>query len=59
MFDLGMIAVNPASKEISISEELADYAHYQDLEGTELKVVLSKRHLKWLEKHWAEHRKPN
>ncbi|MBM6622268.1 HNH endonuclease [Arthrobacter sp. JSM 101049] len=56
LFDLGLIAINPANQTISVSKTLAGYPHYGEMEGKPLHVELRGRQLSWLTEHWEEHR---
>lgn len=56
LFDLGLIAVNPATQAISVSGSLAQYPDYTALAGQPLQTPLKGRQLLWLREHWQEHR---
>ncbi|UBI38074.1 MULTISPECIES: HNH endonuclease [Streptomyces] len=56
LFDLGLIAVNPRTKTLDISAELAPYPDYVQLHGALLAVTIAADHEKWLSKHWNMHR---
>lgn len=58
LFDVGLIAVNPKSKKLDVSEDLKKYPEYWKLHGSWLSVDLAPKHLKWLGKHWDMHRGP-
>jgi len=56
LFDLGLLAVNPATKLIDVNNSLEEYSLYYSLHGQPLQVQLNKKELAWLTKHWQLHR---
>ncbi|MFG1879146.1 HNH endonuclease [Sphaerisporangium sp. NPDC049003] len=56
LFDLGLIAVDTATKTLDVSTELTDYPNYARMHGKPLYVALTPAHLKWLSEHWSMHR---
>ncbi|WP_327156902.1 HNH endonuclease [Streptomyces tubercidicus] len=56
LFDLGLIAVNPANWTLDVSPDLAAYGDYTKLHGQPVTVPLATEHHKWLTKHWDMHR---
>ncbi|MEV0187196.1 HNH endonuclease signature motif containing protein [Kitasatospora purpeofusca] len=55
LFDLGHIAVDPATQALDVLPALAAYPAYAALHGTAPAVPLQ-RSRAWLEAHWAQHR---
>ncbi|MEU5420760.1 HNH endonuclease signature motif containing protein [Streptomyces sp. NPDC020667] len=56
LFDLGLIAVNPATLTADVAGRLRPFPVYAALHGSSLTVPLKARHRTWLEAHWAFHR---
>lgn len=56
LFDLGLIAVDPKSKKLDLSEELMNYPDYKKLHGSWVTVPVTSEHMKWIAKHWKMHR---
>lgn len=56
LFDLGLIAVNPATLTIDIAPSLATYPTYMQLSGQPLAVATTNSQNAWLQEHWREHR---
>ncbi|MGW5305311.1 HNH endonuclease [Streptomyces griseoluteus] len=57
LFDLGLIAINPATHRIDVSDELADYPTYKELHGLPLLASpLSAKQRQWIELHWKTNR---
>ncbi|MGW3913225.1 HNH endonuclease, partial [Streptomyces sp. NPDC005070] len=56
LFDLGQIAVNPASGLIDIAPGLRGFPLYGQLHGQGLAVPLRPEHRIWLEAHWLSKR---
>ena len=56
LFDLGLIAVNPLTRELDVSEVLAGFPDYARFQGKQLSVAITTDHLKWLARHWHMHR---
>jgi ribosomal protein L37AE/L43A len=58
LFDLGLLAVDPASRRIDVSPPLADYPAYRALDARPLQVNVNNQHIAWLRRHWLQHRGP-
>ncbi|MEW2417949.1 HNH endonuclease [Streptomyces sp. NPDC046866] len=58
LFDLGLIAVNPASLTLDVSPQLAGFTAYTQLHGQTVHAALTKGHHAWLQAHWNLHRPP-
>lgn len=56
LFDDGLLAVDPGTRKVNVSETLEPYEQYARLHDTQLRVPLNTSHLSWLERHWNEHR---
>ena len=56
LFDLGLLAVDPATSRLSVHGGLRDYAVYDSLDGKLLAVSLAPPAMQWIEKHWKLHR---
>ena len=56
LFDLGLIAIEPTTRRISVDKSLRSYSGYWNLDGVAPKVNLSPGHLHWIAEHWALHR---
>ncbi|MET9483515.1 HNH endonuclease [Streptomyces sp. NPDC006638] len=56
LFDLGLIAVNPTTKVLDVSADLAAFPEYTKLHGQSVTVQLTTSHIKWLTVHWDMHR---
>ncbi len=56
LFDLGLIAVVPAKQTLDLAPSIREYSQYSSLQGSRLTVLISRRELKWLKRHWDEHR---
>jgi hypothetical protein len=57
LFDLGYLAVNPATLTIDVSAELSKFPAYANLQGQALRVPMNPASKRWLKQHWHEHRK--
>ncbi|MER0244180.1 HNH endonuclease [Streptomyces sp. HSW2009] len=59
LFDLGGIAVNPATSALDVVASLHNYPTYADLHQKPLTVTsLTSKQQKWLRRHWEMHRQP-
>ncbi|MFH8368863.1 HNH endonuclease [Streptomyces sp. NPDC018031] len=58
LFDLGQIAINPATLTLDVAPKTRAYSEYGKLHGQPLKVTTTTAHKKWIAKHWEMHR-PN
>ncbi|MGX8907419.1 HNH endonuclease [Streptomyces netropsis] len=56
LFDLGQIAIDPATLTLDVAPSTRSYAEYGKLHGQPLSVSLTKAHQKWIAEHWAMHR---
>ncbi|MCO8274791.1 HNH endonuclease [Actinoplanes sp. TRM 88003] len=56
LFDLGLLAVDPATTTIDAAPELRTFPDYAGLHGRRIAITPAKRHLSWLRLHWDEHR---
>ncbi|HJD84147.1 HNH endonuclease [Kitasatospora aureofaciens] len=56
LFDLGFLAVNPATGTLDVAGSLAGFPDYANLHGKQVTVSLTADRVKWLAKHWAMHR---
>ncbi|MFI2298387.1 HNH endonuclease [Actinacidiphila glaucinigra] len=56
LFDLGQIAVDPATGLIYVAPSLRAYPVYEQLHGRPLTVQLRPEHRVWLEAHWLSMR---
>lgn len=56
LFDLGLMAVNPQTRRLDMSPELASFADYVRLQDQHLQIQITPKHHEWLAKHWAMHR---
>jgi ribosomal protein L37AE/L43A len=56
LFDTGVIAVEPSTECINVSEEIRQFSEYARLHGDSIKVELTARHRRWLLEHWRFHR---
>ncbi|MFD5885526.1 HNH endonuclease [Streptomyces sp. NPDC060334] len=56
LFDLGQLAVNPATGRISVDPELDSYPLYAKLHDERPAARLRAEHHKWLAAHWSVHR---
>jgi hypothetical protein len=56
LFDEGLIAVNPIEQTLDLVPSIREYSQYSSLQGSRLTVSISRRELKWLKRHWDEHR---
>ncbi|OEJ59702.1 hypothetical protein BGM19_18645 [Streptomyces agglomeratus] len=56
LFDLGLIAVDPATGTLNVSPDLSAFGEYTKLDGQPVTVTLTADHRKWLSKHWDMHR---
>ena len=55
LFDLGLLAVDPKTMCIHVSEELVDFPAYAGLAGNQLSQPVTGGRKKWLADHWREH----
>ena len=58
LFDLGLIAINPATLKIDLAPEIRRIAQYRHLHGAKLAISLPAQGRKWIKEHWQEHRGP-
>jgi hypothetical protein len=56
LFDLGYLAVDPATTTIDVASPLLQFASYASLDDCPLQVPITPSHRKWLTYHWQEHR---
>ncbi|GGK23772.1 hypothetical protein GCM10011583_64630 [Streptomyces camponoticapitis] len=56
LFDLGLIAVNPVTRKLDVSSDLAAFPQYTQWHDQPITVQLTASHLKWLTMHWDLHR---
>lgn len=56
LFDVGEIAVDPATDTLDIGAGLLAYPMYADLQGKPVAVPLRPEHRTWLRAHWSLHR---
>ncbi|MEE1941391.1 HNH endonuclease signature motif containing protein [Streptomyces sp. TRM 70361] len=56
LFDLGQIAVDPATGTLDVNDTLRAYPVYADLHGQPPAVRLRPEHRIWLSAHWHTHR---
>jgi len=56
LFDLGELAVDPATWRIDVSPELRMFPTYSVLHGHPMSVSLSPRQQTWLRRHWRQNR---
>ena len=56
LFDLGHIAVNPASLLIDVAPAIQQFPSYVALHGQQVQVRLDQQHRSWLQKHWDTYR---
>lgn len=57
LFDTGLIAINPDTLRIDISQELLEIESYSKLNNEFLKVELNQGQKKWCSIHWKEYRR--
>lgn len=57
LFDHGDLAVNPKTMTIDVATSLLGYREYAALHGRPLQVPTDDRHHRWIELHWAGHRR--
>ncbi|MBW8172475.1 HNH endonuclease [Ornithinimicrobium sp. Arc0846-15] len=58
LFDDGMLAVRPRSLRIDVAPWLEKFPQYAQLHDEPLQLRLRGSQVKWLDKHWTEHRGP-
>lgn len=56
LFDLGELAVNPATSLVDVRAELRNYQEYARLHDRALAVSVRPAHDKWFAQHWRQHR---
>lgn len=56
LFDIGQLAVEPASLKIDVAAELKVFSDYAALHGRKLAVAPDAGTRKWLRAHWQQHR---
>lgn len=56
LFDDGLIAVDPDTLRVSVSDDLEPFPQYARLDSRPLEISLRGEHVEWLGRHWAEHR---
>ncbi|MEU3494486.1 HNH endonuclease [Kitasatospora cineracea] len=59
LFDMGLIAVDPATLAIDLTPELRQYPVYAQLHGQPVLAKLGKDHRQFLGEHWDMHRGQN
>ncbi|MEU7200103.1 HNH endonuclease [Streptomyces sp. NPDC045470] len=57
LFDLGLLAVDPAALTVDVAPRLRDYPVYAILQDAPLAVAVTSRHRQWLRAHWEIHRR--
>lgn len=57
LFDTGLIAINPETFCIDISQELREIEAYKPLSNIPILVELNKGQKRWISIHWKEHRR--
>lgn len=53
LFDMGLLAIEPDTLTIDVSELLLGYPAYMTLAGTPLRAKVSSGHLRWIAAHWS------
>ena len=56
LFDRGLLAVNPETLNVNVSNELEGYPMYADLQEVPLRVQLGDNQVEWIRSHWEQHR---
>lgn len=56
LFDLGQLAVDPATLSIDVAAELRTFPTYASLHGMSMHVAPSGSQRAWLRRHWQQHR---
>lgn len=56
LFDLGQLAVDPATLSVDVAVELRDFPAYASLHGMPIHVAPSGSQREWLRRHWQQHR---
>jgi ribosomal protein L37AE/L43A len=56
LFDLGQLAVSPATLTVDVAADLRAFPAYADLHGTPMHVDPSGGQREWLRRHWHQHR---
>lgn len=56
LFDLGHICIDPRNQSVDLSADLLAAPAYRDLQGSSVKVRLTRGQLEWLHRHWSQHR---
>ncbi|MGY1722730.1 HNH endonuclease [Blastococcus sp. SYSU DS0533] len=56
LFDLGDIAVDPATRRVDVRRALRRFPEYGRLHDQNVKVQLTGQQMSWIAEHWAAHR---
>jgi ribosomal protein L37AE/L43A len=56
LFDLGQLAINPATDTIDVNADLLTYQAYAALHRKPISVKISAKMRKWILRHWETHR---
>jgi transposase-like protein len=56
LFDDGSLAVDPETLKVDVSDTLESFPQYASLHDQQLRTRIHDLQVKWLARHWAEHR---
>lgn len=56
LFDLGLLAVQPKTLTVDVSNTLAGFPPYSGLAGQPLRFKVKEAQIQWIREHWQEHR---
>jgi hypothetical protein len=56
LFDLGQLAVDPATLTIDVAADLRAFPVYASLHGSQMHTIPSGGQREWLRRHWHQHR---